>query len=180
MPHGGWGCSAPFCGRSRNRRIVAIGTAYEAICPAVFDGDMTVICKDAIAIPAHFPSKSGTYWATRLLPIRTVVPLVRGGNRRVGMRRPIAGGWKARPFHVGLGLRRRLRSGVQHHAAWDFPPRVHPELPRVPIGGRWRLASGPNAQSRPPPNRPGDALLAVYDGHVRVGNWGWPCWGVSY
>ena len=41
--YSGWRRSAPFCERLRNRRIVAFGTTYEAICPTVFDGDMTVI-----------------------------------------------------------------------------------------------------------------------------------------
>ena len=40
----GWRRSAPFYGRSRNRRIAAFGTNYEAIlCPTVFDGEITVI-----------------------------------------------------------------------------------------------------------------------------------------
>ena len=56
-------------GRLRNRRIDAFSATYEAIFPAVFDGDMTVIWRDAIPIPAHFPSKSGRLRATcRLLP----------------------------------------------------------------------------------------------------------------
>ena len=41
--HGDWRRLAPFYGRLRNRRIDAFGTMYEAICPTVFDGDMTVI-----------------------------------------------------------------------------------------------------------------------------------------
>ena len=49
---------APFYRQSRNRRIAAFGTTYEAIFPAVFDGGMAVIWQDAIHIPAHFPPKS--------------------------------------------------------------------------------------------------------------------------
>jgi len=56
--HRGWRRSAPFCERLRNRRIVAFGMPYEAICPTVSDGDMTVIRQDAIPILALFPSKS--------------------------------------------------------------------------------------------------------------------------
>ena len=56
--HRGWRRSAPFCERLRNRRIVAFGMPYEAICPTVSDGDMTVIRQDVIPILALFPSKS--------------------------------------------------------------------------------------------------------------------------
>ena len=38
-----WGRSAPFYGRSHNRRIDVFGATYETICPTVLDGDMTVI-----------------------------------------------------------------------------------------------------------------------------------------
>ena len=78
-PHGGWRRSAPFYGRLRNRRIAiaAFGTTYGsgATCPAVFDGDTTVIWKDSISIPEHFPSKSGRLWATRRLLLCTALVL---------------------------------------------------------------------------------------------------------
>ena len=56
--------SAPFYGRSRNRRIAArarVRYDVEAICPALLDGDMTGTWQ--IPIPSHSPSKSGWFRA---------------------------------------------------------------------------------------------------------------------
>ena len=86
-PHGGWWRAAPFYGRLRNRRADAFGTTYQAICPAVFYGDMAVIWQDAIPIPVHFPSKSGRFWATRRLYIWSRTPKPGAGavvRRRCG------------------------------------------------------------------------------------------------
>ena len=53
-------------GKSKMLRIFladsehSLGTAYEAICPAVSDGDMPVIKRGAIPILAISPSKSGS------------------------------------------------------------------------------------------------------------------------
>ena len=58
--HRGWRCSAPFCERLRNRRVVAFGMTHEAICPAVSDGGMAVTRQDAIPPLTIFPSKSST------------------------------------------------------------------------------------------------------------------------
>ena len=63
--YSGWRRSAPFCGRLRNRRIVAFGMMYETICPAVHDGDMTVIRQAAIYIyPCwRFPHRNRAVWS---------------------------------------------------------------------------------------------------------------------
>ena len=56
----GWQRPAPFCGRLRNRIIVAFGTTYtyEALGPTVPNSDMTVIRQDAIPILANVSSGS--------------------------------------------------------------------------------------------------------------------------